>query len=151
MKRIDSDSRFQLDIEAKLVSELEKVIGVKTLHNKKKILIQSEPETYFCPDIYSEEHGILGEVHVHAGPIKSGQRQKIANDILKMLLFEKTQNKEYKKYYLICSDEEDRFLHGKSYVAAAAKIYGIQILKISLSEKEKNKLQAIMTRQDLSK
>ncbi len=48
------------------------------------------------PDFYSEEDAIVGKIFVHIGKTKKGQDYKLADDILKMLLLEKMQNRTYR-------------------------------------------------------
>lgn len=87
-KRKDSDSGVQKQLEGSLVTEYEKRTGLYGIHNTSKVWLNSS--TYIVPGIYSEEHKIIGEVHAHAQKLKSAQKDKLASDILKMVLFEKT-------------------------------------------------------------
>ncbi len=48
------------------------------------------------PDFYSEEDAIVGKIFVHIEKTKKGQDYKLADDILKMLLLEKMQNRTYR-------------------------------------------------------
>ncbi len=48
------------------------------------------------PDFHSEEDAIVGKIFVHIEKTKKGQDYKLADDILKMLLLEKMQNRTYR-------------------------------------------------------
>lgn len=147
--RKESSSLFQLELEEKLVRRLEEELKKTNLCNDKNIPILHVPGAVVCPDLYSEKHAILGEVHVHAGPLRAAQHHKIATDILKMILFEKDRSIVYEKYYIVCSEQEKKYLEGKSYVAAAVKLNNIKVKYYPLSDEDEKKLLAVMRLQDL--
>lgn len=57
--------------------------------------------TFMQPDFYSAENAIIGEIFSHIGKPKKAQDNKIANDILKMLLLEKLEHKTYRKIIVV--------------------------------------------------
>lgn len=61
---------------------------------------------FICPDFYSVENKIIGEIHAHIGRLKGAQPDKIASDVLKMLFYEKVSGCNWKKYIAVCSKEE---------------------------------------------
>ncbi len=85
---------------------------------------------------------------IHAGKLKGGQPDKIASDVLKMLLHDKAMGCTFQKYIVVCSKEEHQQLTGASALAEAIRQFDIQILLIPLEEKEYEELQAIMKKQD---
>lgn len=70
-------------------------------------------------------------MHISGNP-KKAQDNKIANDILKMLLLEKTTGKQYRKIIVVCDLEEKKKLDGKSVLAESIRQFGIEILHIEL-------------------
>jgi len=60
----------------------------------KKVLIN---DTLFQIDGYSENPPILCEIYSRIGRMKVAQHNKIGKDILKMLLIEKMQNKNFQE------------------------------------------------------
>lgn len=65
------------------------------------------------PDSYSEEHSIIGEVFAHIDRNKTGPKDKIANDILKIILFEKDRGRSFRKIIVVCDEEQEKTLTGK--------------------------------------
>ena len=84
------------------------------------------------PDFYSEEQLIVGEIFAHVGKPKKAQDNKVANDILKMLLLEKTTGKQYRKIIVVCDASEKKKLEGKSVLAESIRQFGIEILCVEI-------------------
>ena len=143
----NSSSEYQCELEDKLFEETQSRLGVE-LESNPTLVIQSNPTVSIMPDFYSKEHCIIGEIHAHAGKIKGGQPDKIAADVLKMLLHDKTTGCTFQKYIVVCSKEEYQQLTGTSALAEAIRQFDIHILLIPLEEKEYEELQAVMKKQD---
>ena len=86
------------------------------------------------PDLYSEEKRIICEIFVHIGALKVGQQHKISQDILKMLLLEKTTGVSYRKIIVVADDKVEKYLHGKSFIAESIRQFGIEVKKINISD-----------------
>ena len=147
-KRIDSNSFVQTRLEDYLVGEYEKRHNLCGIHNTGKIWLN--PSTYIVPDIYSEKHRIIGEVHVHTKKLRSAQKDKLASDILKMILFEKEMSVKFEKVILVCGLEEKAYLEGDSYIAEAIRQYKIKIEYIELKPEQQALLEDTVKKQDLS-
>ena len=89
-----------MQVEEILFHKVEDLLNVKLSKNK-KIFLADNAFTYIQPDFYSEEEYIIGEIFAHIGKHKKAQDNKIANNILKMLLFEKKTNKQYRKIVVV--------------------------------------------------
>ena len=100
------------------------------------------------PDLYSEDKYIVGEIFAHIGKPKKAQDNKIANDILKMLLLEKITGKQYRKIIVVCDLSEKKKLEGQSVLAESIRQFGIEILYIEISEDIRNQ---ILNAQELQK
>ena len=80
-----SSSTEQQYVETVLFKQVEQVLNVK-LEPNCKIYLADNAFTYMQPDFYSEAECIVGQIFAHIGKPKKAQDNKIAIDILKMLL-----------------------------------------------------------------
>ena len=144
--RTDSSSRFQQEMEKKLYPIIQKELGLVLLSNP-RIPINAERSIFMQPDFYSREHQVIGEIHIHAGRIKGSQPDKIAADILKMLLHDKTNDCNFTKYIVVCSQDEYDQLTGNSALAEAIRQFDIHVMLIPLENKEQEELKDIMKKQ----
>ena len=149
IKHIDSKSDVQVEIEAIMLKKIQKELYDDTIVKPERLPIGTSGTVYICPDFYSEENNIIGEIHAHVGRLKGAQPDKIASDVLKMLLFEKEQGIEYKKYIAVCDWDEYKQLSGKSALAESIRAFGIELLFIGISEKDYRRLQESMRKQNL--
>ena len=148
MSKFDnSSSEYQRKLEDRLFMETQRRLGIE-LESNPNLLVQSDPTVSIVPDFYSKEHCIIGEIHAHAGKLKGGQPDKIAADILKMLLHDKIMGCTFQKYIVVCSKEEYQQLTGTSALAEAIRQFDIRVLLIPLEEKEYEELQTVMKKQD---
>ena len=140
----------QMRIEQKLFSAIKRKLGDDTLVANADLSLSNTPGATIRPDFYSEANRIIGEIFAHRGNVKVGQSHKIAEDILKMLLFEKDRGCSFKKILVVCSAELERYLHGKSKMSAACQQFGIEIVNLEseLSPKEIENLESAQDRQN---
>lgn len=143
-----SNSIEQCEAEDYIFPLVEKLLSVK-LEKNRQILLADNAFTYIQPDFYSEEHCIVGEIFAHIGKPKKAQYNKISNDVLKMLLLEKVHNKSYRKIIVICDEIEEKALKGKSVLAESIRQFGIEIVRIDISEELREKLIAAQERQKM--
>ncbi|MFQ9703194.1 MAG: hypothetical protein ACLR0U_15560 [Enterocloster clostridioformis] len=69
----------------------------------------------------------MGEIFSHIGKPKKAQNNKIANDILKMLLLDRITGKTYRKIIVVCDEIEWKKLNGKSlFLAETIRQFGIE-------------------------
>jgi len=91
----DSDSTPQREVEDFVIKKL----GLK---QKEKPLVISEVSFEF--DGVSDDECTVAEVYAGTGKLKSAQRFKISQDILKMVLYEKLTNKSIKKMIVVVDE-----------------------------------------------
>lgn len=103
--------------------------------------------TFMQPDFYSRENAIIGEIFSHIGKPKKAQDNKIANDILKMLLLEKLEHKTYRKIIVVCDEEERMHLEGSSVLSECIHQFGIEIKLIEIDDDLRNILISAQKRQ----
>lgn len=99
------------------------------------------------PDLYSEKDKIIGEIFAHIGSLKIGQQHKISQDILKMLLLEKTRGVKYRKILVVVDDKIEKYLKGKSFIAESIRQFGVEVKKIDLPDDEYEKIVSAQKRQ----
>ena len=142
-----SSSHIQAKAEEVIFSQIEKLFNIRFEKNK-KLYLADNAFTYMQPDFYSEEQLIVGEIFAHIGKPKKAQDNKVANDILKMLLLEKITGKQYRKIVVVCDTTEKKKLEGKSVLAESIRQFGIEILYVEI---DTNMKQQIMDAQELQK
>ena len=126
-----SSSHVQMHAEDIIFQKVAALLGI-TLERNPKVFLADNASTFMQPDFYSAEDKVVGEIFAHIGKPKKAQSNKIANDILKMLLLEKTTGKHYRKIIVVCDIEEQKSLEGKSVLAESIRQFGIEILCIEL-------------------
>lgn len=144
-----SSSMEQMRAEEKIFSLVEKNLGVKLEKNPKLFLANNE-YTYIQPDFYSADNCIIGEIFAHIGKPKKAQDNKIANDILKMLLFEKIAKRSYRKIIVVCDEAEKKKLQGMSALSESIRQFGIEILYIQIDEQLRQEILNAQERQKMT-
>lgn len=104
-------------------------------------------DTYMQPDFYSGEDGVIGEIFGHIGKPKKAQDNKIANDILKMLLLEKLEKRTYRKIIVVCDEEEWKKITGTSILAECIRQFDVEVKRIEIEPDLRAKLAAAQERQ----
>ena len=143
-----SSSLEQQETEKHIFRIVEEILGVK-LENNKKIFLADNSFTYIQPDFYSETELIIGEIFAHIGKPKKAQDNKIANDVLKMLLLEKITGKHFRKIIVVCDEEEQKKLQGLSALAESIRQFGIEIMKIEIDDDLRNMILNAQKRQKM--
>ena len=144
-----SSSMEQMHAEEKIFALVEKTLNVRFEKNPKLYLSNNE-YTYIQPDFYSSEHLIIGEKFAHIGKPKKAQDNKIANDILKMLLLDKISGKQYRKIIVVCDKEEEKKLRGASALSESIRQFQIEILYIQIDEKLREEILKAQERQKMT-
>ena len=134
-----SSSHVQMKTEDIIFQKVKKIFNIKFDKNK-KLYLADNAFTYMQPDFYSEENGIIGEIFAHIGKPKKAQDNKIANDILKMLLLEKTTGRKYRKIIVVCDMSEKNKLEGKSVLAESIRQFGIEIMYVEIDQDIQNQI-----------
>ena len=143
-----SSSLEQQEAENQIFQMVEELLGVK-LENNKKIFLADNAFTYIQPDFYSESELIVGEIFAHIGKPKKAQDNKIANDVLKMLLLEKITGKKFRKIIVVCDEEEQKKLQGLSALAESIRQFGIEIIRIEIDDELRDKILNAQKRQKM--
>ena len=126
-----SSSHVQVKAEDVIFAKVEELLDIK-LEKNKKIYLADNAFTYMQPDFISDENLVIGEIFAHIGKPKKAQDNKIANDILKMLLLEKVTGKQYRKLIVVCDESEMKKLKGQSLLAESIRRFGVEIIQIEI-------------------
>ena len=148
MKMNRGESDFQQEMEKLLFQKVCDDLQTNQLEANPTLMINQASGIKIVPDFYSEEKRIFGEIHAHIGRLKGGQPDKIASDILKMLLFEELQGKKYSKYIVVCDEKEKEQLTGNSFLAEAIRHYSIEIKCFDIGKDNYEHLKATMQDQN---
>lgn len=124
-----SKSDEQQKAENIIGNRVEEYLACPLKRNQRVVLTEG---VHIVPDLYSEKERIVGEIFAHIGSLKVGQQHKISQDILKMLLLEKTKGVKYRKMLVIVDEKIEEYLKGKSFIAESIRQFGIEIKKIDL-------------------
>ena len=142
-----SSSIEQMKAEDIIFSLVEKKLGV-ALEKNPILYFSNNRYSYIQPDFYSAQEQIVGEIFAHVGKPKKAQNNKIANDILKMLLLDKISKIAHRKIVVVCDKEEQKALQGQSALSESIRQFGIEVLLVDVDDKIK---QQIMNAQDRQK
>lgn len=141
-----SSSLEQQRAEDEIFYMVEEWLGCKVSRNPKVKMCKND-SVHIEPDFYSEEHSIIGEIFAHIGGNKKGQSTKIAKDLLKMLLIEKDQCKSFRKIIVVCDEQEEKTLSGKSALAESIRQFGIELKRVDISDELRDTIIFAQSRQ----
>ena len=143
-----SNSAVQLRAEEEIFAKVQTWFRFP-LNSSARVTLRRDPNICICPDFYSEEARVIGEIFAHIGKPKKAQDNKIANDILKMLLLEQDTGMKYKKYIVVCDEEEFRALGGESALAESIRQFGVKLRLVRISSELRSELLAAQSRQKM--
>ena len=126
-----SSSHVQRQAEDVIFQKVQELLYTE-LERNKKIYLADNAFTYMQPDFYSEERRIVGEIFAHIGKPKKAQDNKIANDILKMLLLERSAGVKYRKILTVCDAAEKKKLEGQSVLAESIRQFGVEVMYVEI-------------------
>ena len=141
-----SNSEEQRSIENYVIREIERILGFPLERN---VSVQLADNIYINPDFYSNDQTIVGEIYAHVGTLKVGQQRKISQDILKLLLLDKSKDVSYRKIITVVDDAVEKNLRGKSFIAESIRQFGIEIIRINLPDELYSTIQNAQSRQNL--
>nr|MBR4280381.1 hypothetical protein [Clostridia bacterium] len=144
----NSSSHVQMQAETLLFQKVQDRLAIP-LEKNPKVPLANNGLTYIQPDFYSEEHSVVGEIFAHIGKPKKAQDNKIANDILKMLLLEELKGRKYRKIIVVCDEKEEKKLRGKSVLAESIRLFGIDIIHIEIDKQMQKEILQAQARQKM--
>ena len=144
--RADVQQKVEKILFDKMCAELQD----DSLKPNQSLVLDSETGVEIVPDFFSEATHVIGEIYAHMGKLRGSQGDKIAADILKMLLYEKKSGIQCRKYFVICSEEVEKQLLGKSALAESIKAFGVCVKRFPLDKDVTEELLRAQQRQDIS-
>ncbi|SEA98464.1 hypothetical protein [Alkalimonas amylolytica] len=139
-----SDSSEQREAESHMLCELEKKLD---LHFDQGARLPVSVGVQ--PDAIDLQNKVVVEVYARVGAVKGAQLHKIKGDVLKLALIGKELGSDWRKIMCFASDSAAGYVQGKSWVAEAAKVFGIEIHVVALSSELQAKVMAAQTRQKM--
>lgn len=144
-----SSSVEQMYAESEIFSIVEEKLNL-TLERNPKLYLSNDNQIHIEPDFYSEKDLIIGEIFAHIGKSRKAQSNKIANDILKMLLLDKITGKKHRKIIVVCDETELKQLRGKSALSESIRQFEVELLYIPISTDLRNKILGAQKRQRMT-
>ena len=142
MSRHLSDSAEQQAAEAIMLSSLEEQLDCK-FDSGAELPIDIGVK----PDAVDPINKIVVEVYARVGEVKGAQLHKIKGDILKLALIDKRLGTNWRKIMCFASSEAAKYVQGKSWVAEAAREFGVEIFVTELPEEQKDNVISAQKRQ----
>ncbi|MBQ8799662.1 MAG: hypothetical protein IJZ55_08870 [Lachnospiraceae bacterium] len=142
-KNASSCSTEQQKMERNLFPLIEEWLGVE-LKSDAKVYVG---DAHIEPDFINEDEKIVGEIFAHIGTLLEGQKRKLAQDVLKMLLLERNRNVVFRKIIVVCDKAVYTFLTGKSWLAECISEFGVEIKFWEISEEERKNIIRAQVRQ----
>jgi len=144
MSRHLSDSTEQQTAEGFMLSSLQDKLG---LNFEADAVLPID--VGIKPDAIDPNNKVVVEVYARVGKVKGAQLNKIKGDILKLALIEKRLGVGWRKIMCFASNEAAKYVQGKSWVAEAAKEFGVEIFVVELPEEQKNNVISAQKRQKM--
>ena len=137
-----SDSSEQQEAESYMLQALEKRLGLRFDSNA--ILPVS---VGVQPDAIDPISKVIVEVYARVGAVKGAQLHKIKGDILKLALIGTELGSEWRKILCFASDAAASYVQGKSWVAEATKVFGVEVQVVQLPSEQQSRVVAAQSRQ----
>ena len=138
-----SSSTEQQEIERIILATLNQQLG---LNLAPRCLSLSETTTVHLDGLDEENH-VACEIYSRLGKLKGSQPDKVASDLLKLSLVEDALGGRWRKILCFASEEAAKVVQGKSWLAAAAERFQVEVRLVTLAEAERELLLAAQARQ----
>ena len=114
------------------VQQMAEPLVLECLNNKENIQLVSRhlsllDNVKLQLDGIDENKPTVCEIYAHIGACKGAQPNKIASDLLKMVLVERVKGGKWRKIFCFVDEEAAKVLTGKSWRAVAAKELEIEV------------------------
>ncbi|WP_417746716.1 hypothetical protein [Rosistilla oblonga] len=101
------------------------------------------------PDAVNLKEMIVVEVYARIGRVKGAQLHKIKGDILKLALVGNRLGAKWRKILCFASEEAVSYASGKSWVAEAAREFGVEIIVVAIPKEIEASIVAAQNRQKM--
>jgi hypothetical protein len=124
-----SDSEVQRRAEPELVRAVATALGIPLAMHSLKLVGGGVVQL----DGYNQERRVACEAFARIGPLKAGQKRKLGNDILKLLLVERRMSGTWRKVLVIAGEDALASLSGASWQAQAVSEFGVEVFHVPLA------------------
>lgn len=138
-----SNSTEQQQIESVVLATLNQQLGLNLAPRR----LSLSETTIVQLDGLDEENQAACEIYSRLGRLKGSQPDKVASDLLKLNLVEEALGGRWRKILCFASEEAARVVQGKSWLAAAAACFRVEVRLVTLAEAERELLLAAQARQ----
>lgn len=142
MERHLSDSSEQKCAEEYILDRLAEMLGCDFVANPRLPI-----DISVRPDGIDPSNKIIVEVYARIGKVKGGQSHKIKGDVLKLALLGNRLGSEWRKIMCFASHESASYVEGASWVAEAAREFGIEVCVVELPERLRKRVVSAQQRQ----
>lgn len=98
-------------------------------------------------DGVNREHRYLCEIYCRLGFLQAAQVEKVASDILKLMLVERMLGGEWRKVCCFADERAARVLRGRSWLATAARVMSVEAVVVALPPELHQSVMAAQQRQ----
>lgn len=147
-QRRRSDSRATEQVKAELLmrSLLSAQIGC-VLGSKRRVSLTNRKEIEV--DAYCKEPKVLVEIYAHIGELKSAQKHKIANDLLKFAAVRHTPGFwQHSRLIFACASRQVQRGIRDCWLAAASELFEVEIILLDIGKNAEFTLRMAQQRQD---
>lgn len=137
-----SDSTEQRDAETYILQALEAELSA-TFDPAARLPITAGVQ----PDAVDPAKKIIVEVYARVGLVKGAQLHKIKGDVLKLALIGQQAGSKWRRILCFASEEAAAYATGQSWVAAAVKHFGIEVVVVPLSNEHGERVKSAQDRQ----
>lgn len=143
-----SSSSEQRAIEVWALAEASGRLGV---HLAKERIVLSDGAVVEIDGV-DEAHTVACEVYAHVGELRGGQPKKLATDVLKLVVLQADQSHPSRHTLRIVMVVVDgaaarTLMSGRSWLGSAVRRFGVEVLLLDLSQRQRDLLIAVQKRQ----
>jgi hypothetical protein len=138
-----SNSDVQQRAEPELVRAVATFLGVKLQRETVKL----DGGGVVQIDGYNRQHRIACEAFARIGRLNPGQKRKLGNDILKLLLVERRMGGDWRKVLVLAGEDALASLSGDSWHAQAVTEFGVKVYRVPLGAALAAEIVSVQARQ----
>lgn len=139
----DGDSSTQRAAERLILDGLERVVGCQL----RPARLTLPGGAHVDVDGVGLDGLMLVEVFAHQGPLRAGQRHKIATDALKLITIARAKAPRPRLVLALAEPRLAEWAEGESWLAAALSSWKVEVMVVNLDERVRSEIAAAQRRQ----
>jgi hypothetical protein len=140
---LGSDSLEQRDAERLILDGVERKVRKQLASGLLTLGVGGSVQV----DGVSRDGSVLVEVFAHQGPLKGGQRHKIAGDVLKLITLAREREPRPRLILAFADEPLARWAAGKSWLAASLAVWDVEVIVVDLDAQVRMGLRVAQARQ----